>query len=104
MGFQDNIPGIFTRALNQVGVDAVYTPVTGDQVSCTVRLRHDVILQPSSYDAQIVETGSTIKALYSDVGEPEKGSTFMIDETTYTVARITDNDRYFVVVQVVEED
>jgi len=101
MGYQDNFPGVDIRVFNQLGVGAVYAPTAGDSVSCMARLKHDVILQPSSYDARIVETGSTVMALFSDVGEPEKGSTFVIDSTTYTVARITDNDHTFVTMAVV---
>lgn len=88
--------------MNKRGGSAVYTPLLGDPVSCKVRLDHDVILQPSDYNAQVVETGSTIAALYSDVGDPKEGSTFVIDSTTYTVKRITDNDRIFVIMAVTE--
>ncbi len=101
MGFQENIPGIYARAFNQVGAPAVYTPVSGEPVSCMVNLKHDVILQPSSYDARVVETGSTITAMYSDVGEPVSGSTFEVDGETFKVARITDNNRILVTVAVV---
>lgn len=101
MGFQDNIPGIHTRAFNQVGASSVYTPVSGDPVPCRVNLRHDVILQPSSYDARVVETGSTITALFSDVGEPSAGSTFEVDGEVFKVARITDNNRILVTMAVV---
>lgn len=101
MGFQDNIPGIHTRAFNQVAVPAVYTAVSNDPVACMVDLKHDVILQPSSYDARVVETGSTITALYADVGEPAVGSTFDVDGGVYKVARITDNDMIFITMAVV---
>lgn len=101
MGFQDNIPGIYAKAFNQVGAPAVYTPVSGDSVPCRVNLRHDVMLQPSSYDARVVETGSTITALFSDVGEPRENSTFEIDGVTWTVKRVTDNNRILVTVAVV---
>lgn len=96
MGFQDNIPGVHIRAFNQIAAPAVYTDTDLNETPCNIILDHDVILQPSSYDAQVVEPGSTIEALYSDVGEPEKGATFVIDDTTYTVQRITDNDKVFV--------
>jgi hypothetical protein len=82
---------------------ALYTPVSAFKpvVWCVVILDHDVILQPSSYDARVVETGSTITALYADVGEPAVGSTFEVDGVTYKVARITDNDMVFVTMAVV---
>lgn len=81
---------------NEFGVSAVYIDTDLNESTVNVILSHDIILQPSSYDAQVVETGSTIEALYSDVGEPEKGATFLIDGTTYVVQRITDNDKVFV--------
>jgi len=75
---------------------AVYTPTAGDAVSCSVFLDYDVAIQPLDYDARVVEVGTTIEALFSDVGEPEKGSTFSINSVTYTVVRIQDNDKVFV--------
>jgi len=83
------------------GYSAVYNPVSGDSVTCDILIDHDVILQPSSYDARVVETGSTITALYEDVGEPSTGSTFDVAGITYKVARITDNDMVFVTMAVV---
>lgn len=85
------------------GKIATYMSTSLDEVECLVRLDHDVMLQPSSFDARVVETGSTITAMYADVGEPKEGSIFVIDSATYTVARITDNDRVFITMQVVEE-
>lgn len=104
--FKEQITGDNTSVFfnpNDFAYPAVYTPVSAfyPVVSCTVLLDHDVILQPSSYDARVVETGSTITALYADVGEPSAGSTFEVDGVTYKVARITDNDMIFVTMAVV---
>ncbi len=45
---------------DEFGIPAVYNPVIDDSaifepVSCNVIIDHDVILQPSDFDAQVVE-------------------------------------------------
>lgn len=108
MGFQDNLPGIHIRAHNQLAIDCVYYPLADDfsitdrPVSCKIEIEYDVILQPSEYDAQVVETGTTITALYSDVVEPKTGSEFKTTDTVFTVKRITDNDKVFVTMVVTD--
>lgn len=103
--FDDFANNVLIDGIQQVfWVDAVYTSLSGGDVDCKVGLSHDVILQPSSYDAQVIETGSTVQALYADVGEPVKGDSFEVGSINYTIARITDNDKTFVTMQVVEED
>lgn len=94
---------VFTNP-DEFGDSVVYTDTALNVSTVNVILSHDVILQPSDYDAQVVETGSTIEAPYSDVGEPKKGATFVVDGTTYTVQRITDNDQIFITMAVVKED
>jgi len=108
MGFQDNLPGIHQRAHNQIAISCVYYPVDddpeiSDPVICKIEIEHDVIIQPSGYDAQVIETGSTVTALYSDVVEPKTGSYFQVADTVYTVKRITDNDKVFVTMVVTED-
>jgi len=107
MGFQDNIPGIHVRAHNQIGLSGVYYPVIDDPIIfeaayCKVIINHDVELGPSGFDAEIVEMGTTLEALYSVVGSPKQGSYFVVGEHTYTVKRTESNDRVFVVVVVNE--
>jgi hypothetical protein len=68
-----------------------------------VILEHDVLFQPTGYDAQMVEPGVTITALFSDVAEPRSGSTFLIGDNVYRVKRISDNDKTFVILVVVDE-
>ena len=93
---------------DEFGAPAVYTPdiddpVIEDAVLCNVVVEHDVVLQPSNYDARVVETGTTIEALYRDVASPMTGSTFLVDDIKYRVERVTDNDREFVTMVVSEE-
>ena len=102
--FQDSLKD---SILSIFAVDAEYSPTIDDpdiegDVSCQVVISHDVLLQPSDYDARVVETGTTIEALHSDVSEPRKGSQFDIGGVIYTVERITDNNRVFVKMVVTE--
>ncbi len=78
------------------GKEATYSPVDDFQITCRVILDFENELRPDGYDIEIVDVGTTIEALYSDVGEPKKGSTFEIEGTVYRVARIDSNDRVFV--------
>ena len=72
---------------------AVYSPVSGDDVSCRVMVDHDVLVQADGYDAAVATLGTTVSAMVADVGTVNKGDTFTINDsgTVYTVQRI---DRY----------
>ena len=69
---------------------AVYSPVSGDDVSCRVMVDHDVLVQADGYDAGVATMGTTITAMVSDVGTVARGATFIMDDvgTVYTVQRI----------------
>ena len=67
---------------------ATYTPVSGEAVTCSVIVDHDVYIQPETYESSAVEIGTTIDARVDYVGKPRKGSTFRVGATTYTVARV----------------
>jgi len=87
----------------EFGAIAVYTDSDLNGISCNVLIEHDVLLQPSGFDSQVVEVGTTIEALFSEVGTPEKDDTFAIDSITYIVMRIVENDKVFVKMIVSEE-
>ncbi len=94
---------------DEFGIPAVYNPVIDDSaifepVSCNVIIDHDVILQPSDFDAQVVETGTTLEAIYSVVAVPQKGSTFVADGKVYTVQRVQDNDKALIKMVVTEKE
>lgn len=94
---------------DEFGTEAVYTPaltdpMSTDVVACNVLIERDTAIQPSDYNAAVVEIGTTIEALYQDVGEPRKGATFTADGIVFTVHRITENDRVFVKMVVTEEE
>lgn len=78
---------------SQLGMDAVYTPLTGDPVSLRIMLNKDIVLQPSSMDTQVVEVGTTIEAILADLGKlPVRSETFVAESTVYTVQSISRND------------
>lgn len=85
------------------GSSAVYTSVDLVDTSCYVILEHDVVLQVDGMTSQVVETGTTITAIYTDVGKPEAGSKFVISGITYRVVRVTDNNRILVTMIVFDE-
>lgn len=86
---------------NQIfGDSAIFRPTDGISVSCLIDIEHDVELQPDSYGATVVEFGSTIEALVSEVGEPQRGDVFEVGAVDYTVAKIMENDGQFVKVVV----
>lgn len=93
-----------TSIFDVFGVTALYDPIFDEVVECTVILEHDSVLQPSGLDTDVVEIGITIDAKYADIGMPERGHTFKIDETTYTVQRIESNDHLIVRMWVTENE
>ena len=79
------------------GDPAVYSPITGDPVPCSVVLEEDSDLRPVNIDVGVVEVGTTIEALVDQVGEPLHGSTFLVNGvSTYRVARTDANDGEFI--------
>jgi hypothetical protein len=87
--FAAALPGIFDAA----GEDAVYHPLAGPSVPCKIFIDFNVQLQASGAEMQIWERGTIIEALLSEVGaEPDAGSHFVYDGTSYCVRVITEND------------
>lgn len=97
-----SLASIFQTAAGHLMIrteDAVYTPVSGSAVECKVTLNFDVETSiPGEVD--IMELGTTIEGLYSEIGSPKNGSTFLVNGTTYRVKRVEKNDRVFVTVVV----
>jgi len=81
--------------------DAVFTPTAGDPVPCKINLERDVDLEPHGFDSQVWSRGTTIEAILNVLGkEPEKGETFTVGETVYTVQTVQENNGRFVKVVV----
>lgn len=102
--FNDFVNNNLTAGVSAMfGVLADYHPLTGDPVEgCEVDINHEAELRPDGYDMEIVTIGTTIEAMYADVGSPKRGSTFVIGDDTYKVARVESNDKVFVKVVVNE--
>jgi hypothetical protein len=85
---------IFGSAL---GEDGTYNPAGGTPVSCRLIVNRNVLMQPDGMTAMIYEKGTTIEAMLSVIGqEPNRGDTFTVGATTYTVQSIEQNDGYTV--------
>lgn len=71
---------------------AVSATFTGGS-AVDVIVDHDTLIQTDGYEVGVATIGTTITALFSDVGTPVRGNTFVIGSTTYTVQRIEENDK-----------
>lgn len=96
---------VFGEALSDIfeaaAETAVFTPATGSPVDCQVEIDFDVSLQPAGAEAQVWQQGTTIEALLSAIGrEPNRGETFTVDGTVYTVQAILANNKLTVKVVV----
>jgi hypothetical protein len=95
--FAAALPGIFEAA----GESATFNPATGVAIDCMVFIDFNVMLQPNGTETQVWERGTTIECLFSDIGrEPNRGETFEVDGTTYTIQAILENDGLTVKMQV----
>ncbi len=87
--FAAALPGIFQAA----GEEASFAPATGAAIPCMVFIDFNVQLQPAGLETQIWQRGTTIEALLTEIlREPDRGETFTVDGTTYTVQAILEND------------
>ena len=100
MSFDTFLGNMKTTLTDIFAVSATHTSLSAVETSCEVNIEHDVVIQPDDFTTNVAEIGTTIEYLYSDLGEVEIGSTFLIDSTTYTVKRIDQNDKVFVKVVV----
>jgi hypothetical protein len=71
---------------------AIYTPVSGAAVACSVLIDHNIELQPSGLDSQVSVTATVIESMVSEVGIPVVGATFTIGSTEYEIRELLEND------------
>lgn len=107
------MPDIFAAAaktvyetLQQVGdteiCDAVFYPVVGDSIPCTVWKYLDEKLQPGAFDGQVTEEILIIEYQLLEIDrDVVDGEYFIIDGDTYTADGITGRDSVTVKVAVV---
>lgn len=95
-----DIEEVFAQAsldmFNELGEDALFTPLAGDPVDCKVILEQGVDLQPGGYSSQAYAQGTTIEYILASVGkEADRGETFEVGEDTWTVQAVEENDGTF---------
>jgi hypothetical protein len=84
------------------GVDAIFTPMTGEPSSFKVLLTESMQLQPSGMAQTWVQVTHIGYSLADLPREAIVGETFTIDGTDYRVNAVTENDGYVVKVVVNE--
>ena len=95
---------VFDTALTDIflklGVEAVFTPSSGDAV--TLRVNKDqAIGTQGGIDASRMIVEDTIEYIIADIGrEAVKGETFTIDSVVYTMCETVNNDGKTVLVTV----
>lgn len=99
---QDLVDTFFNN--DEFATSASYEAVSeaADSVLCSVIVDHNAMVQADGYEAGIVTVGTTVEALFSDVGQPKKGDKFVIGGTTYIVKDIDVCDKVTTKVVVVE--
>lgn len=100
MDFRTAMTRAAAKFYTRHGKPAVWTPAAGSAVDCHVFINFDVVLQPGT-DAQVWERGTTIEGLLSEtITAPSRGDSFTVEETTYTVQELIENDGIKFTVQV----
>ena len=95
MTFESSIDGMLATAFATIGQSAIFTPAAGDAVTINVNKSREVVQQ--GFEATAWTTETTIEASLSDLPhEPNRGETFTIDSTVYTVREVMENDGYTV--------
>jgi len=91
----DNQAGLIAENFSSF---ATFTPAVGSPVLLLrCDLNKEIVEQPGAYDMTTWTQHTTIKCLLSDLAaEPNRGETFLISSTTYTVQGVIENDRNFV--------
>lgn len=88
--FVQAVADIFNSA---IGEDATFTSAGGTAIDCRVIVERNVLMQPSSMDAQVYDRGTTIEAQLAEIiNEPDRGDTFAVGTETFTVQSIEEND------------
>jgi hypothetical protein len=86
---------------DQLGVDATFTPATGDPVALKVVFKSMLAMQPTSYETRSWQGEDSIEFVLDDLGrEPNRGETFTVESTVYTVQGVVANDGRFCTVAV----
>ena len=85
------------------GVDAVFTPLTGEPSSFKVMFTESMQLQPGGISQTWVQVISIEYSLADLPREAVVGETFTVDGTDYRVSAVSENDGYVIKVVVNEQ-
>ncbi len=89
----DEMAGVL---FDQLGVDATFTPATGDPISLKVNFKEILAMQPTGYETRSWQGEVSIEFILSDIGrEPNRSETFTVDAVVYTVQAVIANDGRF---------
>jgi len=85
-----------TDIMTQADTWATYTPSTGYPVTLRVKLSSVTNMQPDGFTTQTWPTMTILECLPSAAGkEPNRGETFTVGTTVYTVESVLENDGIF---------
>jgi len=103
MVFADIIEDFADALLEEMGVDAIFTPASGPPISLKVSFQEEILLQPGGSTAEVYAPSKTIEFFFSAIGrKPVEGETFTIGITVYRVVSIlTSEDAFFCKCEVV---
>jgi hypothetical protein len=95
MNIETILNNAMTTLFNTVGENAIYTSATGTVIpDVKIWVQKDVELQPFDFNGQAVELKTVLECLLSQVLiVPQRGATFLVGSTTYTVQSVLANDR-----------
>ncbi len=86
---------------DKLGTPATYVPNEPvDAISCTVVVQSGTGLMPMDTQAQFWGDETHLFCLVDECGEPDRGETFTVGSTTYTVDEVLDNNSYVVEMRV----
>lgn len=112
MGHRDVFTAADAAFMPLMGEEATFTPSGGAAVPCYVFIYFNVMLQPMGFDAQVTETGTTIRASLADLGrKPNRDETFtytgpslasLLHGTVFAVKAVLENEDGLTVTAVVK--
>ena len=81
------------KVMEKLGKAAMYYPVDGEEISCTVHLDEELTTSPDGFDLKAYQATKTIEALFSEIGKfPQKGERFVIGSYSYEVKSVIPQD------------
>uniref|UniRef100_A0A6M3XUA1 Head-tail joining protein n=1 Tax=viral metagenome TaxID=1070528 RepID=A0A6M3XUA1_9ZZZZ len=93
MGFATARSGAVASVFNNMGAAATFIPLSGDAVSCTVRLKHEDAALPGGYEALVQARKYTIRYQISDINRNVyDGEYFEISGTRYYCGEMIDTE------------